>query len=610
MKTRKYFIATILLAGLVACQRFEAPRETAGEVTFHAWQEESTKTQLKDNGAVLWSPGDAISLFIGSSRHARFTTSLATPSARADFTGSAEGLEELGGGAVWAVYPYSEDQEFNGSSVLLSLPARQQAVAGSFDKGLFLSMARASGFNLQFGNLCGGVKFSVNRGNIKRVRFKGNAGEVLAGTFRAGFDYAGKPKVEQVLSPETEVVLEAPGGGTFQPDTWYYIVTLPVTLSKGYTLSFEAESPMGSRVSERKVTISRSIWGVLEKADGLRVDTDALSFRSPGGESLVSVFSGSSWIATSDASWCTVSPASGSGTANVKVTVSANEVPSPRSANVVFELSDHSQKHTVKVSQEAYQARPEGVDWDRPFHHKSLVMRFTATWCGWCPLMAKAVNLAVQQHPGKLEPVNVHGGGSAYEFSGYAALGNVYGLEGYPTGYVDGRREVANMSDYAATASNIVKYMNESEANYPVSSAIGFTSSLSGRNLSLDVNLFLKEAADYKVTVLLLESGIIGVQSDFVENVTYTDYHHDQVARMAVTNVTGEDFRTGEDYERKDLHYTAVIPSSYVLDNMTVLVYVQRAFGSMRVVGTNYNGYFVDNAVSGAVGTTVAPAVD
>lgn len=607
MKTRKYFIAIILLAGLAACQRFVAPEGQAGEFTFHATQEDATKTLLQDGGSILWSPGDAISIFIGKEPSC-FTTGLSAPARSADFTGTAEGLEELGDGMVWAAYPYSEGQSFDGSALTLTLPARQQAVAGTFDKGLFLSMARSTGFQLSFSNLCGGVQFSVNRSGIKKVRFRGNAGETLAGTVTANFDLSGKPKVQQVKDAETEIELDAPAGG-FQPGVWYYIVTLPATLSKGYTLEFEGDKPLGSRSSENKVTIQRAIWGVLEEADGIRISTDAVSFPSQGGQSSVKVLAGGYWTATSDASWCTVSPSSGNGAAEVKLTVSANEIASARNAKVVFEMTDHSQSRTLTLSQDAFHARPEGVDWDRPFHHKSLMMRFTATWCGWCPLMAKAVDLALQQRPGKLEAVNVHGGSSDYEFRDVNALANQYKVSGYPTGYVDGRREVVNYSDYTTTASNIMSYMAETEAKYPVSSAIGFTSSLSGRNLSLDMNLFLKEAADYKVTVLLLENGLVGYQADNNEG-THYDYHHDRVARVSVTNVLGDAFSTREDFERKDLHYSASIPDAYKLENMVVLVYVQRAYGALPVVGTNYGGYFVDNAVSAAIGSTVAPATD
>ena len=417
--------------------------------------------------------------------------------------------------------------------------------------------------------------------------------------------------VQSVVSGAKEIVVEAPEGGTFAPGTWYYIVALPATLSKGYTLSFEGDSPMGSRKGNSSVTIKRAEWGVLEQADGLHVNAETLSFGAEGGSSTLKVLAGGSWKATCDASWCTVGPVSWTSSTDVVLQVAPNETETPRSATVVFELSeDASQRCTLAVNQRGVHVPAPGIDWDRPFHHKSLVMRFTADWCGYCPLMGKAVNLALQQHPGKLEAVNVHGGGSLYEFSQYTDLANQYHVQGYPTGYVDGRREVQNYSAYTSTAQNINQYMTETEANYPVSSAIGLKSSLSGRKLSLDVNLFLREPADYKVTVLLLESGIIGSQIDYYEG-NHTDYHHDLVARMALTNVTGDRFTTEDECERKDLQYTANIPANYVLDNMTVLVYVQRAFGTLPVLTSgNYGGYFVDNAVSGYLGVTLAPAVD
>ena len=405
----------------------------------------------------------------------------------------------------------------------------------------------------------------------------------------------------------SEIVVDAPAGG-FIPGKWYYIVTLPATLSKGYTLSFEGDKPMGSRVSDKQVTIRRAVWGVLEEADGIRVSKDAFSFKSVGGSATLTVIAGGEWTASSDASWCTVTPASGSGKADVTLQVAQNEAEASRSASIVFEMADHSQRRTVNVTQDGYHTLPEGIDWSRPFHHKSLVMKFTATWCGYCPIMAQAVDLAMEQHPGKLEAVNIHGGGSDYVFSNYSVLTSLYSISGYPSGIVDGRREIQNYA-YTTTASNIGKYMAETEDNYPVSSAIGLSSTLSGRKLSLDLQLFIKDEASYKVTVMLLENGIIGYQEDYNEG-NHQDYRHDHVARMALTNVLGDSFSTSYDFERKDLRYSADIPSSYNLENMTVLVYVQRAYGSLPVVGTNYGGYFVDNAISAPVDTTVEPAVD
>ncbi len=399
-------------------------------------------------------------------------------------------------------------------------------------------------------------------------------------------------------------VSAAPKGATYDPVNWTSSDESVAKVDEnGLVTAVKAGTTVITATSGNLAPATCSI-----EVLSLRISTDSFSFRASGGSQSLKV-SGGQWTAASDASWCTVSPSSGSGNTDVTITVTENKADVSRSATVTFRSAENSATCTVAVFQDATHPRPSGIDWDRPFHHKSLFMRFTGTWCGYCPIMAKSLNLALEQHPGKLEAVNIHGGGN-YDYSGYSALATQFKVTGVPTGFVDGRR-VVNNGDPTPTAQLIGKYMAETESNYPVSSAIGFTSSLSGRTLKLDVNLFIKEAGDYKVTVLLLENGLVGYQADYIDG-DHSDYHHDLVARMTVTsNATGDAFQADDDYVRKDLSYSVSIPASYQLENMTVLVYVQRAFGQLpQLTSGNYGGYFVDNAVSGKLGDTVVPAVD
>jgi hypothetical protein len=56
-------------------------------------------------------------------------------------------------------------------------------------------------------------------------------------------------------------------------------------------------------------------------------------------------------------------------------------------------------------------------------------------------------------------------------------------------------------------------------------------------------------------------------------------------------------------------HYSATIPSTYDQNNLQIVAYVQRAFGSQTVISSaNYGGYYVDNAVVAAVGEELQPA--
>lgn len=239
-------------------------------------------------------------------------------------------------------------------------------------------------------------------------------------------------------------------------------------------------------------------------------------------------------------------------------------------------------------------------DWaGKEFWHKSLGMRFTATWCGYCPNLATGFAKAVSQYPNKIEQLNLHPASSNLGFSGTSALSNIFNVTGYPTGMIDYRSRIGNYaSDDAATL--VVDAVKETEKNYPVKTGISFSSSVSGSMLNLNVKLYIKEKGDYKVTAVLLEDNIIGYQNGGGDN-----YNHSSIARVAITDITGDAVSTSEDNKTVSKNYTATIPSSCDKNNLRVLVYVLRQYGSQTIIRTaNYGDYYVDNATSAAIGTT------
>lgn len=235
---------------------------------------------------------------------------------------------------------------------------------------------------------------------------------------------------------------------------------------------------------------------------------------------------------------------------------------------------------------------------DREFWHKSLGMRFTATWCGYCPNLATGFAKAVSQYPNKIELLNLHPTSSILGFSGTSALANIFKVTGYPTGMIDYRKQIDNYSsDYAATL--VVNAVKETESNYPVKTGISFSSSVSGNTLTLDIKLYIKEKGDYKVTAILLEDGIVGFQ-----NGAGNDYVHNRIARLAITEITGNEFSTSADFKTVKKHYSAALPSSLNKGNLYILVYVLKQYGSQTIIRTaDYGDYYVDNAASAAVGT-------
>ena len=122
-----------------------------------------------------------------------------------------------------------------------------------------------------------------------------------------------------------------------------------------------------------------------------------------------------------------------------------------RSGEIVFESSVGTLTFTVTQ-------RPAGTekdDWQYGnFVHRSLAMRFTADWCGYCPMMAEAFNNAKGQMSGHLEVVSMHGSGGL-TFSETVTLERQFGVQGYPTGIVDRAYPAAGMSSEVETAEYI-----------------------------------------------------------------------------------------------------------------------------------------------------------
>lgn len=256
---------------------------------------------------------------------------------------------------------------------------------------------------------------------------------------------------------------------------------------------------------------------------------------------------------------------------------------------------------TTKIVVKGSEEPDDPEEWaGKEFWHKSLGMKFTATWCGYCPNLATSFAKAISQYPNKIEMLNLHPTSSNLGFSGTSKLENIFRITGYPTGMIDYRNSIANYTSNDYTARLIVNAAKETESNYPTKTGISFTSSVSGSKLNLNVKLYIKEKGDYKVTAVLLEDNIIGYQNGGGDN-----YNHSSIARVAITDITGDAVSTSEDNKTVSKNYTATIPSSCDKNNLRVLVYVLRQYGSQTIIRTaDYGDYYVDNAISAAVGTT------
>ena len=288
MKRSVLFIIAILL--LAACTQSVELDVQKGTLALVAKTESpaATKTVVEGATLVYWEPGDAISVFSGD-KSGKFVTDLAASAGTATYKGTlgedawSEGMD------LWAVYPYSEAAVFDGNSITTELPSRQVARAGSFGKDMNLAVARSTTTDLQFYNVCGGVRFTLSQDGITEVELSGLNGETLAGTVKVGFE-EGIPVIQDVTERKTSITVTPPDGETFKKDVWYYIVAIPGALENGFTFRYQKPGDSASREFSKAVTIKRGVYGILTHADrgmGHSVSDEAIVFKDDLVKSIV-----------------------------------------------------------------------------------------------------------------------------------------------------------------------------------------------------------------------------------------------------------------------------------------------------------------------------------
>lgn len=251
-------ITTFLLTGslflvTVACSeddQMNMPQSGKVWMEFSAGTEAATRTILTEGNKVNWETNDAISLFDPQSNNNRFTTSESGSSVT--FTGTAISNK----GNYYALYPYDESATISGSIITTTLPAQQTARAGSFASMLNPSVAVADeNKNLHFKNTCALIKFTLDSDNnsISKITFRGNNGELLAGT--VSIDATQSVPSANIQTEGAATTLEMTG--TFESGATYYFVTAPGTLSNGITIRvYNKDGNVWTRSGNKSMTLT------------------------------------------------------------------------------------------------------------------------------------------------------------------------------------------------------------------------------------------------------------------------------------------------------------------------------------------------------------------
>lgn len=242
---------------------------TAPDITAVQETSNPTKSTLEVDGegvgTIYWTPADEINVFYGTTS-THYVSQNATNATTAVFsTSDIIGIGE-GETNIWGLYPYNSSATCDGSAVTTTLPATQYGVPGTFDDDLFITLAHNTSTSLTFYNVCGGIKFSLSRDDISTITFRGNNDEEIAGDISMNY-VEGLPSVS-IITGEKSITVTPKTGATFESGVYYYIVLRPITLSSGFTMTFETATEVGTfNYTSKPVSIKRSIFGKKDAID-------------------------------------------------------------------------------------------------------------------------------------------------------------------------------------------------------------------------------------------------------------------------------------------------------------------------------------------------------
>ena len=229
--------ALVLALGMTSCQSELSELTPSGgeRIILTATQDDEagTRTHLNDSKQVVWSEGDALSVFDaqGINQPFELTNGFGTTTAKFEGTVTPSSVTEY-----YAVYPYGAGYAISGGTVTgVVLPSSQTAVAGGFDKAAAIMTCHTTTGNLPFKQLCAFVQITTESAT-KKIIFKANGTESLAGTLDVAIAADGIGTATVTSGGTGTVTLVPASGETTIAAGTYLIAVLPGTLASGFTM--------------------------------------------------------------------------------------------------------------------------------------------------------------------------------------------------------------------------------------------------------------------------------------------------------------------------------------------------------------------------------------
>lgn len=225
------------------------------------------------------------------------------------------------------------------------------------------------------------------------------------------------------------------------------------------------------------------------------------------------------------------------------------------------------------------------------FAKKTVIHKFTGTWCKFCPSMTSAIEELATENPNKFYLIAVHCGNDPLKTNFAESLCSKFSITGYPTALFDYTYKTQN-----ARKEELESKLETCFEKIPATSGISITSEITGDVLSVDVKVDFTDKGNYRICCALLEDNInipntVGSKDGY--------YHHvlRDLATSDMGNVIGKKL-AGESYNKK---YNFNIQEGWNKDNLSIIVYT-------LAENKNYK-FYINNANTAKIGESVKPEI-
>ncbi|RAR50994.1 Omp28-related outer membrane protein [Flavobacterium lacus] len=179
------------------------------------------------------------------------------------------------------------------------------------------------------------------------------------------------------------------------------------------------------------------------------------------------------------------------------------------------------------------------------FIKRVLIEDYTGTWCGNCPRVNHAVELAYAQTD-KIVTVGIHRSSSNPADANYdpfnfdtSELEAIVNISGYPRALLNRMTRWTPLEQ-----NNITQVINLTQGENP-KLGLAMTTSIDGSTLNLETNVkFSKNFSNIKLVIYVLENGLIYDQVNYTNFYTgpgtISNFQHNHVLRACLTPLLGE----------------------------------------------------------------------